>query len=296
MIFRSIGLGLIETIRLRKLIFLFWSVNLLLSLIFLFPYLSAFNRFFSERIVSRLLNQVNVFTYYSEFFHYFAQPLHLSRNSLLMGRLLILIISVILSGGVISTFLQDDKVNWKKFRLECRRFLGRMLRLGLLQLFIVILFLAVSILCYLPVNYFLPSFFIEDIYFYSFISWAGFAILFILIAFLLFDLTRIWLVQQNAPSILTALRAAAVCFWRNPFRIYLVYFLQALLWTAVVMIYWVLQSGLRNNSVITILLEFAILQFFIWIQYWTRLSRFSALIRISGIDENQKMASNHEWR
>jgi len=293
MILRSIGLGLIKTIRLRKLIFLFWSVNLLLSLIFLLPYLSAFNRFFSERIVSRLLNQANVFTYYTEFF-YFAQPLHLSRNSMLMGRLLILIISIVLSGGVISTLLQTDKVNWKNFWAECRRYLGRMLRLGLLQLSNVILFLAVSILGYLLVNYFLPSLFIEDIYFYSFIGWAGFAILFILIAFLLFDLTRIWLVQQNAPSVLTALRTAVVCFWRNPFQIYFVYFLQALFWTAVVIVYWVLQSCLKNNSVISILLEFVILQFFIWIQYWIRLSRFSALIYISEIDKNQKTAGNYE--
>ena len=184
MIFRSIGLGLIKTIRLRKLIFLFWSINLLLSLIFLVPYLSAFNRFFSERIVSRFLNQANVLTYYTEFFHYLAQTLHISRNSLLIGRLLILLISVVLTGGVISTFLHDDKVSWKNFWMESRRFLGRMLRLGLLQFFMVILFLTVSILFYLPVNHFLPSLFVEDIYFYSFMGWAGFAILFILIAFL----------------------------------------------------------------------------------------------------------------
>jgi hypothetical protein len=125
-------------------------------------------------------------------------------------------------------------------------------------------------------------------------GWSGFAILFILIAFLLFDLTRIYLVQQNAPSVLTTLRIAVGFFWKKPFQLYFVYLLQALLWMAVVIIYWRLQSGLTNNSVVSILLEFVILQFFILIQYWIRLSRFSALIQISEIDINQKTVSNYE--
>jgi len=262
-----------------------------MSVLFLFPYLSAFNRFFPERIVSRLLEQVNVYTYYTEFFHFFAKPLQLAKNSLLLGRLLILIISVVLSAGVIFTFLQDDKKNWKKFWAESWQFLGRMLRLGMLHLFIVILFLLVSMVLYLPVIIFLPSVFVENIYFYFFLGWAGLAFLVVLPAFLLFDLSRIQLVQRKFPSILSATWAAVLVIWRNPVQIYLLYLLLFLLWTAVILGYWTLQSYLSDNSLSGILLQFVIVQFSVWIQYWIRLSRFSVLIKISGIGENQDMVS-----
>lgn len=292
MIIKSIGRGLIKTFKQRKLIFLFWLINLIISLIFLFPYLSGFNRFFSERIASRLLEQANVYTYYTEFFHFCAGPLQIARDSLLLGRFLILIISVILSAGVISTFLHADQLNSKKFGADSRHFLGRMLRLGILQLFIVILFLMVSIVFYLPVIYFLPSLFVENIYFYFFIGWAGLAYLFVLFAFLVFDLSRIRLVQQDSPSILKTIWMAVLSLWRNPVQIYLLYFLLSLIWAAVILVYWTLQSYLFNNSLIGTLVELVILQFFVWIQYWIRLSRFSALINISGIGENQEMAGN----
>ena len=292
MIIKSIGWGLIKTFKQGTLIFLFWSVNLIISLIFLFPYLSAFNHFFSERIVSRLLEQANVYTYYTEFFHFFARPLQIARGNLLLGRLLILIISVILSAGVISTFLRDDQLNSKKFGADSRHFLGRMLRLGIFQLFIVIFFLMVSIVLYLPVIYFLPSLFVENIYFYFLIGWAGLAYLFVLFAFLVFDLSRIQLVKQDSPSILKTIWMAVLSLWRNPVQIYLLYFLLSLIWAAVILVYWTLQSYLSNNSFTGILLELVILQFFVWIQYWIRLSRFSALINISGIGENQEMAGN----
>jgi hypothetical protein len=198
---------------------------------------------------------------------------------------------VVISAGVISTFLLNDEVNWKKFWSESRRFLGRMLRLGIIQLFIVILFLIISIVLYLPVIYFLPSYIVENIYFYSFIGWVGLAYLLVLLAFLLFDLSRIQLVQQDSSSVFKTFWMTVLLIWKNPLQFYLLYLLLSLIWAAVVLIYWILQSYLSNDSLSGILLEFVILQFFVFIQYWIRLSRFSALINISGIEVNQEMVN-----
>jgi hypothetical protein len=291
MVIKSIAEGLRGSFRQKKLVFLFWLTNLFISLIFLFPYLTAFNRFFSQRIVSRLLSQVNIFTYYQEFFHFSTDPLRSAARCLFLGKLLILLISLVLSAGVISTFLQKGLVNWKIFCSKSLKFLGRMLRLGVLQLFLFAFLLGISVIIFLTVTYLLPSPFVEDVYFYFFLSWACLAFLLLLLAFLLFDLSRIQLIYHNSRSILKAFWLAVVGLCGNPLKIYILYFLLAALWTLTVIIYWNLQLYLTDTSAGGILLEFIILQFFIWIQYWIRLSRFRALIQISGVGEDQKMES-----
>jgi hypothetical protein len=291
MVFRSIDEGLKESFRQKKLVFLFWLMNLFISLIFLFPYLSAFNRFFSKRIVSRLLEHANVYTFYHEFFHFSAQTWQTVRGNLFIGKLLILMISLVLSAGVISAFLQDGPVDWKIFWSKSLKFLGRMLKFGVLQLFLFVFLLGVSVILFLPVTYLLPSPFVEDFYFYFFLSWACLACLFVLLAFLLFDLSRIQLIYHDSRSVLKSFWTAVISLWKNPLKIYILYFLLVVLWAIIVIFYWNLQLYLRDTSAGGILLKFVILQFFIWIQYWIRLSRFRALIRISGIAENQKMVS-----
>ncbi len=284
MIVKSIKQGFIDSFQRKKLIFIFWSINVLISLLFLFPYLSEFNRFFSQRVASHILEKANEYTYFMEFFHYSSESLASTGRLLLLGKLLVMVFSLLLSGGIISIFLGKRQVTVRYLLTESGRFLVRIILLSLVHLIVLFFLILLSIIVYLPVSLLLPSVFVENIYFYFFLGWAVVAFFFILLASLLFDLSRMQLVSQDQSSILRAYWTAVVGFIKRPLSIYLVYLLLAVFWTLAMFLYWKIQSFLSDTSTSGLFLEFIFLQFFIWFQYGIRLSRYGALIRVSEIN------------
>lgn len=285
MIVKCIKQGLIDSFQRKKLIFIFWSINVLISILFLFPYLSEFNRFFSQRMASHILEKANEYTYLMEFFHYSSMSFASIAMLLLLGKLVVMIIALLLSGGIVSIFLGKRPVTVRYLLTRSGRFLVRIILLSLIHLIVLFFLVLLSIIVYLPVSLLLPSTFVENAYFYFFLGWAVVAFLFILLAFLLFDLSRIQLIDQDQSSVLRAYRAAVVGFIKRPLAIYLVYLLLAIFWTLVIFLYWKIQSFLPDTSTFGLFVEFIFLQFFIWFQYGIRLSRYGALICVSEISQ-----------
>lgn len=284
MIVKSIIQGFIDVFQRKKLIFIFWSLNVLISLLFLFPYISKFNRFFSQRVASQILEKANEYTYLMEFFRYSSGSLASTGRLLLLGKLIVMVFSLLLSGGIISIFLGKRPLTTRDLLTESGRFLVRIILLSLVHLIILFSLVSFSIIIYLPVSLLLPSAFVENTYFYFFLGWVVMAFLFILLAFLLFDLSRIQLVYQDQSSVLRAYWMAVVDFIQQPFTIYLVYLILAVLWTLMIFLYWKFQSFLSDTSTFGLILEFIFLQLFVWFQYGIRLSRYGALIRVSEIN------------
>lgn len=284
MIVKSIIQGFIDVFQRKKLIFIFWSLNVLISLLFLFPYLSKFNRFFSHRVASQILEKANEYTYLMEFFRYSSGSLASTGRLLLLGKLIVMVFSLLLSGGIISIFLEKRPLTTRDLLTESGRFLVRIILLSLVHLIILFSLVTFSIIIYLPVSLLLPPTFVENTYFYFFLGWVVMAFLFILLAFLLFDLSRIQLVYQDQSSVLRAYLMAVVDFIQQPFTIYLVYLILAVLWTLMIFLYWKFQSFLSDTSTFGLILEFIFLQLFVWFQYGIRLSRYGALIRVSEIN------------
>lgn len=281
MILKSIKQGFFDSFQRKKLIFIFWLINIIISILFLFPYISEFNRFFSQRMVSHILEIENEYAYLMEFLHYSSTSIASTAMRLIGGKLVVMVISLALSGGIISIFLEKEPVTVKHLLSESQRFLVRIILLSFLHIVVLAFFFLLSSLFYLPASLLLSSIFVENVYLYFFLGWALLAFLFVLLAFMLFDLSRIQLIAQNQSSIFRAYWTAVVSFIKRPLSIYLVYLLLAIFWMLVMFLYWKLQSFLSDTSTLGLLMEFVLLQFFIWFQYGIRLSRYSALIYVS---------------
>ena len=146
MIFSSIIAGLYRSWGIKRIILLFILLSLLVSSLVLNPYINTFQQFFSHRLAAEVLAQKNIYTYYLEFSRYLAPAVEAARSVISLGAFLFLIISVLLSGGVIDGLISLEPVRLRKFWSRSGHFFGRMSRLLILSSVILALALLLGIL------------------------------------------------------------------------------------------------------------------------------------------------------
>ena len=79
--------GLQNTWQLKKLIMILWAINFIVASLFLIPYSSTFRDFFSNRMVTDILAEQNIFTYYAEFYHHMRSAVSSSFSWIQAGNL-----------------------------------------------------------------------------------------------------------------------------------------------------------------------------------------------------------------
>lgn len=280
MIFSSIMAGLYRSRGIKRIILLFILLSLLLSSLVLNPYINAFQQFFSHRMAAEVLAHRNIYTYYMEFSHNMAPAIQAAKSVVSLGAVLFLILSVLLSGGVIYFLISTEPVRLRQFWTQSGRFFGRMARLLLFSMLLIAMIILIGILIGLPFTKLLPDPFVENIYFYFYTGWGLFIWLLIFIAFALLDIAKVLIVRDDRDSVLRAVFSSFRYIIRHPWRIlvtYLVLYLAGVLFFAV---YWLMQPFISNTSAMGIFWGIALLQIFIFLQYWIKFSRYGALYQI----------------
>ena len=223
MIFSAIISGLYRAWGIKRFILLFILLSLLVSSLVLNPYINTFQQYFSHRLAAEVLAQKNIYTYYLEFSHYLAPAVEAARSVISLGAFLFLIISVLLSGGVIDGLISPEPVRLRKFWSRSGHFFGRMSRLLILSSVILALALLLGILIPLPFSYLLPDAFVENTYFYFYAGWGLFIWLLFVIVFALVDLAKVLIVRDDRNSVLKAVHMAVRYTIRHPLQILFTY-------------------------------------------------------------------------
>ncbi len=280
MIFSSIIAGLYRGWGIKRIILLFILLSLLVSSLVLNPYINTFQQFFFHRLAAEVLSQANIYTYYLEFSHYLAPAVEAARSVISLGAFLFLIISVLLSGGVIDCLISPEPVRLRKFWSRSGHFFGRMSRLLILSIVILALVLLLGILIPLPFSYLLPDAFVENIYFYFYAGWALFIWLLFVIVFAILDLVKVLIVRDDRNSVLKAVHTAFRYAVLHPLQILFTYMTLYLVGVLFFVLYWWMQQFISNNSAMGIFWGIGFLQIFVFLQYWIKFSRFGALYQV----------------
>ncbi len=274
---RALVEGILQTWRLRALLFLFWAINLLVATLFIHPYLQAFDEFFINRLVTDVLAHQSIYTYYAEFYYYMNQSVHSALYPLKTGILVQYFVFLLLSGGLITSYFSRKKVRYKQFFLWSLGTMWPMFKTAIFIPFILLSGALLGLLLLLPLALFLPQPFIENGYFYFFVSAGGIWGLFMLLVLLLLDLTRVGVIQYGSASVATEFFRSVRLFLKHPRRFYTLYLLLMLLWILAVVIYWITQQILDDTHLLSLIIQLLVLQLSVFVQIGIRASRFGVL-------------------
>jgi hypothetical protein len=278
LIISSIKEGLYKSWKLPEIILLYLVLNLGIALLSIVPYLQAFQTFFSRRVVTYLLNQHNIYTYYAEFYHYLNPVVDDAQKFFIFSGLLHFLVTVIFTGGVITYLSIDENVSWKRFFSASHRYIWRMTKLAIMWFISVFAVfvggLAISRSLYLL----LPSIFVENVYFYFYFTLLMILAVLIFFIFIIFDLGKVLLVQENSMSVFLVMKKSLIFFMQNLLELTSIYLIATFLIVLSVIIFWIIQHYITDTHVWGVLLGFLLLQIFIYLQFWLKFTRFGALV------------------
>ena len=155
----------------KKLMFLFWGINLATAILFNAPIVKAFDEFFSHRLVASLLARENIYTYYSEILHYMGDSVSRSGTLVRMGAILHLGVVYLFSGGVIASLYARKFLGTADFLKKSYNFVWPIFKSGIIAVIILFVGVLSGIIIGLPFTSFLPQPFVESTYFYFFSAW-----------------------------------------------------------------------------------------------------------------------------
>jgi hypothetical protein len=279
MIIQAIRYGIGRSWQLKEILLLFLGINLSLSLLFITPYLKTFSDFFSNRLAGLVLVKTNLYLYYSEFYYYMKADILSDKQFVLAGAVCYYLFSLVFSGGLLCFLGNNQVVRWPIFFKESWNYLWRMLKFALLLVIFLFMVTLVDLLIILPLTNFLPKPFIEDVYFWFYCGACVFILSNWLLMILLFDISRVILVENDYRSIILAFLKSIRFFYSNPVKIIYLNLLLIILFTALSFIYWFLQKYIPNSNVWGVLFGFCLLQITIYFQYLIKFARYGAILK-----------------
>ena len=272
--------GLQNTWQLKKLIAILWAINLIVASLFLIPYSGTFRDFFSNRMVTDILAEQNIYTYYAEFYHFMGSAVSSSFSWIQAGNLIHYLLIMFLTGGFISALGMKSKLDLKKYWRACLDFGPIMILFGLITPVLLGILFLVGLFAGLPLTFLLPDYLSEVYYFYFFIFLSVLILIFLIGGWLILDLAKIKIIETRDRRVGRALIEAFRLLVRYPLNYFGHYLMIVLLWVIVTAAYWSLQHYLPDRSPGAILLDFFLIQLAVWVQIWIRFSRYDVLLQL----------------
>ncbi len=277
MVASSIKTGLKRGWEIKKILALFWFGNLLTAVLFLRPYTRSFYQFFKHRLVTEQLARQNLYTYFAEFYHYMKPAVETAQLTLNLGGLVFFFLTVLFSGGLLFYLLNREEVQLRTFWSKCGYFVGRMSRLVLLGILLLLTVVVLSGLIFSLIFWILPEYSPENVMFWGVVLGSVFTLFFLISYFVLLDLSKVYLVQNDS-AVLAAFRNALRLFWSQFGRLFLTYLIFYLAAGGFFLLSFWLHSRIPGISGLQIAVGFTLTQLFLILQYWLKFARLGALV------------------
>ena len=254
---------------------MFWLLNLLVGLIFSWPYQNTFGHFFSHRLISGRLARQNVYTYIAELRYWMADSLAESSTYLRIGGILLFFMTLSFAGGIIFSILKKTFPGLKMFAQKSYYYLWSMMKIGFLSPLFGFFAAGLTVIMGLPFLIFLPEPFREDSYFYVFLIWTLIGMSWLLIVNLVLDILKVQTVRLNRLKIFDVLRESIKLLSGDLLKVAVLYLFVYIIVLFVLIFYWQISSlsGLASWS--GIIFDLLLLQIVIFALIWARLSRYA---------------------
>ncbi len=265
--------GLLRSWEIKKILAIFWLLNLAVSLLFVQPLENAFNAFFNHRAAAGLLVHANLYSYLSEFLFKMKPAIDVSRQMFPGGGIILFALSVFLSGGVFFYLVNDENPKLAIFWSRSGYYFGRMVRIFLYSIFLFLVSIFISGVLYLLLQLLTPDNLPENKSFFLLLGWGFFSFLLLSLVMLIIDLCRFHLTMEDSRSVTSSL-TRSLRFLRAEFwRLFPGYLLLHVFGLLIFGAYWFVQAFMPDSSPFGITIGFAVLQIFILINYWMKYSR-----------------------
>lgn len=209
MVFSCLKKGFTLLLSNKRMLVTFYLVNLLFAIVLMIPFRSGLASYLGNSKAAIGLASGIDFPLMREFFQANASMLPAMILLFALVAILYWLANLFLSGGAFSVFALRDNYNSDSFWAGCGRFFGRFFRLALMFVpLAAILLLSDALLGAIP-----KLFYGDDVpgsvaYWMSGVRvfWRGFLLV---VAFVVFDYARIYMVLTNSPKARTALKRGA---------------------------------------------------------------------------------------
>ena len=197
-----------------------------------------------------------------------------------IGAIVHLVVVYLFSGGVIATLYDRKFLGIADFLKKSYNYMWPILKSSIIALIILLIGVLSAIIIGLLFSSFLPQPFIETTYIYFFSAGMLFGGLFLLTALLFIDLLRVEIVRMDTRSVWLAARNVFSGLPAQFMRMIGGYLLFVLLYLALLMIFGLLRDFPGRGPVVVTLVQFVLLQVFVFLSVWIKFSRFAFLLRI----------------
>ncbi|MGH1364224.1 MAG: hypothetical protein ACRBF0_11765 [Calditrichia bacterium] len=274
MVFSSLKAGLAKVLANKRILVTFYLANLLFAFLLMLPMRIGLGSFLGDSGAVRNLSNGLDFPLVHEFFKSNQSMFSIIIVMLAVVALVYWIVNLFLSGGAFAVFSSNAAYSRDTFWGGCGKFFGRFFRLGLLFIPVAgLLLLSDAIWAYLPkifygddvpgsVEYWLSGFRV---------FWRGFILI---IAFVIFDYSRIYTVFTDERSAWKALRRGTGFVLSNIRRTITLGFAFYLLSILLVLGYAPIADALSAPSAFIILLLFVLHQLFMLVRMIFRLALY----------------------
>jgi len=264
--------GLSRPLRQYKLIIYLWVMNLLFSLIIVFPYFLFMKSWFGGSMSGELMLQKFSPLWLTDLVH-LLKPFTLFISALIFILIILyLILQIFIKGGIIGVLndFQED-ISLQNFFGYCGKYFGRFLRLFLISIPVYLIAIGIPAAIISKVGLVFtkealnawPSFILYDVKLLAYI------IIFTIIN-MVFDYAKIRVVATGNKSTLKETWSALKFVFRNFFKAWGIYWLLVLFFATGVFAYMEIEQALPANHLIFILIVFVLQQVFFLFRLWIK--------------------------
>jgi hypothetical protein len=274
---RALREGLHQTLQFRKLIALFYVVNLLAAVVVVAPVVLLIAGSLGHSLESdRLLLNLDPSWIVETLYHFQFWPLNSTAVAFALVGLAFLLLNTFLAGGVLAVFHREQDALFS----ACARYFGRLLRLMLISLILYGLVAMLSNGAAKAIDHARESSMeAKPWIILGWIRLASATFLFGMVN-MIFDYAKIILVVGERRSALRAALRAIGFVARHPLRTFAVYWVCAAAAFLLLLVYHGLTEALGQTSSITVVLVLVIRQCYTLARVWMRLWTWSSELHL----------------
>ena len=275
MVFSALKTGFSLMLRNKRMLFIFYGVNLFFGFLVMLPFRGIISSFIGESTMGEALGGMFDMNFFFDLIREQGSDMGILLVLFLVGLLSYSLANIFLSGGAFSIFIREGNYDSREFWGNCGKYFGPFLRLGLSSLLLFGLLLAIVML----LNSAVDSIF-EDAYeyvgYWTHWTFTGMRYLAILCVFIIFDYARIQRIVTEKNSI----RGAINFTFGNMRRTLTLAFTFTLIGVIALLIYNPISDFLSMSSWLVIISLLILQQLFIMFRMALKLGLYASEVAL----------------
>ncbi|MBI4809898.1 MAG: hypothetical protein HY800_00290 [Ignavibacteriales bacterium] len=272
---KSLKSGFVAAWRNKRMIFVYYLVNLLLGLMIVLPFRMIISDFVGNTLMGEKLAGRLDMDFLFEFIIKSSGGIDALKGSLLIIPLLYWLCGLFLSGGAYSIFISGERYSAAMFWGYSARYFGRFLRLFMWSIPAFIILYGFQFIEIAIVRIFWGKDPYQYITFWGTWIRGGLGYIGILIYYLILDYARIYVLSSNEHRMRKALWFGIRFTFRNFFKTFSLTFILFIIGITVLLIYNPLADALHAPSAVVVIILLLVQQLYILIKMLLRLTLYA---------------------